>query len=118
MHLLIDQSNHLAILTAEPIEVSVEAPAIINFADGTNQAYGPGSMKQVGSVFMMITGDANGDGVVNAVDKSIWTSENGTFPDYLNFSDFNRDGQSNAVDYNIYFRPNNSIQSQIWFDWH
>lgn len=66
------------------------------------------------STFAMIAGDANSDGVIDAVDKnSYWRVQNGTTYEYSKNSDFNLDANLDAVDKNSYWRPNNGKSTQV-----
>ncbi|MEM7101976.1 MAG: S8 family serine peptidase [Bacteroidota bacterium] len=106
--------NHLAIMSTDEIVLD-QQPTTINFIDGTIPAIGgPFAMNSNAGVNLMISGDANRDGVVNTVDKNLeWALQNGTAFDYfLSTADFNFDAFINAVDKNLYYSPNNSKQSQ------
>lgn len=103
------------------IKKDINQPSAVNattydFTTGADKYYG-GSAAAVQletGVWGMIAGDANQDGVVDAVDKnSYWRVENGTTYDYSKNSDFNLDGNLDAVDKNSYWRPNNGKSSQV-----
>lgn len=87
----------------------------IDFTDPTTPVFGTNAMKNIDGVMVMIAGDANRDGQINAVDKNgYWRLQNGLPFDYINSNaDFNLDGAVNAVDKNGYWRVNNSMIEQL-----
>ena len=99
-----------------PNKIENTTVATYDFTTGSGQYYGgaSGAVEVEAGVWGMIAGDANSDGVVDAVDKnSFWRVENGTTYDYSKYSDFNLDGNLDAVDKNNYWRPNNGKSTQV-----
>ena len=89
--------------------------ATIDFTDGSTETFGQNALPIRGGKFMLIDGDANSDGQINAVDINlIWRIQNGQpFVYLLSTGDYNLDGTVNAVDLNLFWRPNNSKASQV-----
>jgi len=100
--------NHFGVRTNQTYNTS----EIINidFSDMTTEIFGLGSMNEINSTRVLISGDANSDGQVNTIDKNLyWRVQNAQAYDYINFgADFNLDGVVNSVDKNLYWRSNNS----------
>lgn len=105
--------NHFGVRALDAY--SINNPVVIDFTNATTAVFGFDPMSEVGGVSVLIAGDANGDGQINAVDKNnFWRVENGEPFDYINTkSDFNLDGISNPVDMNGYWRVNNSKMEQL-----
>ena len=87
----------------------------LDFTNGSVTTYGTQAQKNINGKYVMISGDGNLDGQVNAVDKNTyWQVQNGeTYYYYNTLTDFNLDGQINAVDKNLFWIPNNSKETQI-----
>lgn len=101
--------NHLSLASQSYIDLS--NPALIDFSDlGTNVWGGENAGLNQNGLRMLVGGDANGDGTINATDKNgFWRIENGNPFQYgSSKADFNLDGVINAVDKNVYWRGNNS----------
>jgi len=113
----IKHRNHFGIRNLEPVVISNESLTIsFDFSDPSLSLYGGDfAMENMFGVRLMISGDANRDGQINAVDKnSYWQVENGNPFDYLNTkTDFNLDGAINPVDKNSYWQINNSKIQQL-----
>jgi len=105
--------NHFGVQSLDILPAT--HPSNIDFTDPLTPVYGTNAMKNVDGVMVMIAGDANRDGQINAVDKNgYWRLQNGLPYDYINSSaDFNLDGAVNAVDKNGYWRVNNSMIEQL-----
>ena len=115
-HLAIKHYNHLGIMTGAPVYLDNTTATILDFTDGSIISYGGlAAMKQVGGEYVLIAGDANGDGAINAIDKNnYFRLENGLPYLYgVTLSDWNLDGTVNAFDLNTFWRINNSLQSFI-----
>lgn len=107
--------NHLAI--ASSISLDPGNAQLIDLSDPNTPIFDPNGLavKLVNGVRLMWAGDANGDEVINVVDKnSHWRQDNGQAYQYgIRKSDWNLDGAINAVDINGYWRPNNSKIAQL-----
>lgn len=110
-HVAVLHRNHLGIMTEGPVEIS----QILDFRDISTPTFGLNARKIINNQAVMIAGDANADGTVNAVDKnSQWRIQNGNPFDYnAAGGDMNMDGTINAVDINGYWRINNSRFAQL-----
>lgn len=104
--------NHLGVLSASPL---TETAGIYtyDFSASMAQAHGGGlGYKLIDTdVYGMAGGDANGDGVVNAADKALWTTNTGTTG--YKSSDLNLDAQVNNPDKNDTYIENGSLSSQV-----
>jgi len=105
--------NHFGIRTADVFTSG--GTFIIDFSDMTLPTFGTNSMNVVNGKHVMISGDANGDGQVNSIDKnSFWRIQNSQTFDYFIFgADYNMDGIVNSFDKNILWRVNNSKFQQL-----
>ena len=100
--------NHLGFRTSDLVPLSTSA-TILNFTDNSVPLYGTFPVNTVGATTpyaVMISGDANEDGSVDAVDSIIWETNNGLFDDYHYTSDYNLDGSVDSVD-SINWETNN-----------
>lgn len=115
-YIVLTHYNHLGVMTATPVNLLTETPSI-DFSDPSTSVYSKGgqAMRNFGGTMLLWSGDANGDGAINAVDKnSFWQLENGQPYQYGTFkADFNLDGVVNAVDKNALWRVNNSLTEQL-----
>ncbi|MEZ5084382.1 MAG: S8 family serine peptidase [Bacteroidales bacterium] len=107
--------NHLGVISAYPL-VEVAGLFSYNFSTGSGQALGGTNAQKLLSgspvIWGMMSGDANGTGLVAIGDKTnVWNLQTGEFG-YLE-SDYNYDGQVENTDKNDYWLPNNGKGSQI-----
>jgi len=105
--------NHFGVRTGQVY--STDAPVNIDFTDTLLDTYGSNPMNPVSGIQVQISGDANGDGQVNSLDKNLfWRIQNALPFDYLfSTADFNLDGIVNAIDKNSYWRTNNSKAEEL-----
>jgi hypothetical protein len=84
-----------------------------DFSTALSQAHGGGAGYKLidASVYGMSGGDANGDGDIDATDKTEWTNNAGT-KGYQS-ADFNMDNQVNNPDKNDTWVENTSQSSQV-----
>lgn len=104
--------NHLGVLSANALTESAGIYSY-DFSTSIAKAYGGGAGYKLidTGLYGMAGGDANGDGVVNATDKALWSANAGT--DGYKSPDFNMDGQVNNPDKNDSFIENGSLSSQV-----
>ena len=104
-YVVLRHRNHLAIMSANPINLSAET-TVYDFSTDQAQAYGTNPMVEVDTtnhVYAMPTGDANGNGQVQNDDKNdYWKIEVGTAG--YKGSDFNLNGQVQNDDVNDYWK--------------
>ena len=107
----VSHRNHLGIITASAVNLALP----LDFGDPTTETMGINPRKLLDGKAFLWGGDANGDGVVNAIDLNLeWRPRNGAGFQYnQGGADLNMDGVINAVDQNILWRPNNGKNSQI-----
>ena len=94
-YIVIMHRNHLETWSSTPQMFVTNSAIYYDFTTAANKAYGD-NMKQVGSVWVLIGGDANKDGSIDATDIGIFVGEFGMLG-YLR-SDFNGDQDVNASD--------------------
>ncbi|MEI7491282.1 MAG: hypothetical protein WCK92_07785 [Bacteroidota bacterium] len=87
--------NHLAIMANSGVAKDGTGKYVYNFSSGADQIFGSGK-KQLGSLWCMITADANGDGTIQTIDKTMWVSQFNQ-DGYLG-ADFNLDGTVQTSD--------------------
>ncbi|HLB00461.1 MAG TPA: hypothetical protein VJO14_03660 [Bacteroidota bacterium] len=97
-YLLVRHRNHLETWTASPQSLTKGTTSFstYDFSSGAGTAYGSGSLKPEGPVFVSWGGDVNQDGVVDYLDRNI-TWNNRTLTGYLP-SDCNGDNTTNGAD--------------------
>jgi hypothetical protein len=112
MYAAIWHRSHIAIMSAYPLTLS-NGVYNYNFSVDSTQVYGgTAGYKQLATgIWGMASGDANGDGVINTTDKTIWRSEAGN-QGYL-ITDFNMDTQVSNDDANDLWLQNTALSSQI-----
>jgi len=106
--------NHFGFRTnvKVPLTTAIYAPDHRSSATGL---FGTQPLKSIGTAYAMYSGDANGDGAINAVDRNAWWRPQNGQPYNYNTSkaDFNLDGAVNTVDRDVYWRVNNSLVEQL-----
>jgi len=114
-YIVIRQRNHLAVMSATAVSLSNSSSTLFDFTTAQSKAYGSNPMKELNpGVYGILTGDGNGDGGVDALDKVFeWRPQNGTTWDYSKFADFNLDGGIDALDLIFEWRPNNGTSTQV-----
>lgn len=93
---------HLGIMSANALGISSLSTLNYDFSSSLSQAYSAGQspMKQVGAgIYVMVTGDTNADGIINATDRINSKNQSGN-TGYIN-SDVDMNGIVNAVDRTI-----------------
>jgi hypothetical protein len=113
-YVAIRHRNHLGCRTAAPVLLN-ENTAVLNFSDGSTLAYGSAPLALISGVYALYSGDANGDGTVNAIDRNAsWRPQNGQSYNYTaTTADFDLNATVNAVDRNAHWRINNSRVAQF-----
>lgn len=112
-YLVIIHRNHIDIMSGNALTLTGAAYEY-DFTTGAGQAYGDGDgYKEITSgIYGMISGDSNGDGTIDANDKTnSWENEAGT-TGYLS-SDLNLDGNSSNQDKNEFWLININKYSQV-----
>lgn len=89
--------NHLGFRTLQPIQMN-SLTTFQNFTNGSIALNGATPLINNGNFQMMIGGDSNGDGSIDAFDTILWESQNGLFDDYQLRADYNMDGSVDALD--------------------
>ena len=97
-YIAIRHRNHLAVMSSSPVLFSPDND-LYDFTTSISKAYGQDGMMQDTSsgVFMMYSGDGNGNGIIDGDDyDGVWSEDNGNIG-YLN-GDFNLDSGVNSKD--------------------
>jgi hypothetical protein len=97
-YIVIRHRNHLAIMSAVTWALS-SSSSLYDFTTSQAKAYGTNAMISVGSSFAMISGDADGSGVLNASDRGIAWNQRGLLG--YQSSDVDLSGVCNAADRGI-----------------
>lgn len=109
---VIRHRNHLGFRTQNNIPLSKTVTSL-NFTNNSIALYGSTPQNHLGNgVYVMIAGDANRDGSVDAFDSIIWENQNGLFDDYSLNSDYNMDGSADALD-SVVWELNNGKFEEI-----
>lgn len=95
-YIAIRHRNHLGFRTLNPIALNQNGVSI-DFTNNSTQLFGMIPMTNVNGSLVMISGDANSDGSIDAFDTVLWENQNGTFDNYDN-ADYNLDGSVDAFD--------------------
>lgn len=95
-HIGIKHRNHLGIKTSNVFSIKGDALSL-DFTNNSVPLYGSYNLIPRYGYYVMIGGDANNDGSIDALDLALWESQNGLWGEYLG-SDFNLDGSVDAVD--------------------
>ena len=111
-YILVKHRNHVKIMSKNTVSLDYSSATLFDFTNETN-LYETISMKEIKSgIWVMLGGDATGDGYVNAHDKNIqWRPNNGTYG--YKSSDMNLDSFINATDKNEIWRVNNGRGTSI-----
>ena len=112
--IVVRHRNHLAVMSAEAQTLNSVSALSYDFTDNSNKYYGgtaaANEMEQ--NVWGMISGDANGNGEVQADDKeNFWRVDVG-LSGYRS-SDFNLNGEVQADDKENYWRLNVGRGTQV-----
>ncbi len=104
-YVVIRHRNHLAVMTADPVALSVPA-TLYDMTTGQDKAYGSLPLVEVSTgVYAIPTGDANANGQVQNDDKNdYWNAQTG-LAGYKS-ADFNLNGQVQNDDKNDYWKVN------------
>jgi Zn-dependent metalloprotease len=66
-YIVIKHSNHLAVMSADSIQLSSGSSTLYDFTSGTGQYYGSDAKQLEANVYGMYKGDANGNSFVNSM---------------------------------------------------
>jgi hypothetical protein len=115
-YLVVYHRNHLPIMSNAALALDNVSP-LYDFTTAQTRAYSGGGtpMKELTtSVYGLIAGDGNHDGLVNDADQdSVWRWQNATTWEYTKLADFNLDGGIDVTDMNLHWRPNFNSTTQV-----
>lgn len=109
-YLVVRHRNHLAIMSAPAQSLSPATPAAYDFTTSQSSAYGVNPMQQVGSKFVLYSGDSNGSGNISAADANAVLGQLNMSG--YNFNDINLSSIVSTADANIIFSNVNKL-SQV-----
>jgi len=76
-YVVVKHRNHLAIMSSNPVSISGIITPLYDFTDSQTKAYGTNAMINLSGVYGAYTADTDGNGVVNAADRSnTWNDRN------------------------------------------
>ncbi|MEM8898978.1 MAG: dockerin type I repeat-containing protein [Bacteroidota bacterium] len=113
-YLTVSHRNHLSLTTEKPILLADTAS--VDFSLGETAIHGgQNAGNLVGDTRLLVAGDANGDGVIDEIDRDqYWREENGKrIFDTSAKADVNLDGAVNVMDKNSYWRENQGKMESI-----
>lgn len=114
---LVQHRSHLGVMSDNTLVPVADVLPSIDFTDPVTPTFSTGSpaQKDIAGKTVLISGDADQNGVVNSDDiNNEWFVQNGQPYDYFtSIADFNLDGEVNAVDYNLYLLINLLSIAQI-----
>lgn len=112
-HVVVHHRNHLSVMSSVIRNFyGVEPVNAVDFTQSASSAFGTNALKQVGTRFVLVSGDANNNGQVatsdinNVIRPSIGQSG------YRN-GDTNLNGQVTNSDINLYVKPNVGRGTQV-----
>jgi hypothetical protein len=111
--LAIHHRNHLSIMSNSIVAITTSFPTEeYDFSNSANVIGSNGIKELESGIFGMVSGDANGNGVINSYDKTgCWIVNAGKHGYYA--SDFNLDGNVFPNDLNQYWRINHGRFSDV-----
>jgi hypothetical protein len=110
-YIVISHRNHLAVMSSSSVSLNTgTSPVVYDFSTGQTQAFGTAPMILTGVRYSMIGGNANGDALINALDR-VATRNNLGVSGYIG-ADVNLDGLVNALD-RVLARNNLGSGSQV-----
>jgi hypothetical protein len=110
-HVAVRHRNHLGFRTHHAVSLTA-TPIALDFTNGSEMTFGIAALLQKSSnLFVMYAGDADGNGVINAIDQNAWLLQFGA-GGFLR-PDFDLNGVVNAFDLNNFWLINNSIIQQL-----
>ena len=115
LFLVVYHRNHLPVMSSEPL-IEINGGYSWDFTTPEGQAFGTDAQKNLGSVYGMIGGDSDANGIIDMADKDIdWSNDAGNTGYYP--SDLNMDTEVNNHDKNNIWEPNINTSSQIPEPW-
>jgi len=114
MYVVVWQRNHLSIMNPTGLTPVEGTTVSYDFSSGEGQVYGDAAGHKMlkAGIWGMISGDSNGNQVINGTDKTeAWNTEAGE-AGYKGY-DLNLDGEVNNIDKNDFWVPNETASSQV-----
>ena len=103
--------NHLGIRTLNKFNTEYKSISL-DFTNGTVPLNGSFNVVAKSGYFTMISGDANGDGSIDAEDIALFEQENGVWNEYSAGGDFNLDCSVDSSDLGL-FNEKNGIYEEV-----
>jgi poly(3-hydroxybutyrate) depolymerase len=108
-YIALKHRNHLGFRTLHPVLLNNLTP-LQNFSNNSISLNGTYALTNNGTYPVLIGGDANSDGSIDAFDTIIWENHNGLFDDYQLNSDYNLDASIDALDAIIWEMNNGKFE--------
>jgi uncharacterized protein (TIGR02145 family) len=111
LYVVVYHRNHLPVMSSSPLTI-INAGYSFDFTTPEGQAFGTDAQKNLGTVYGMIGGDSDANGIIDMNDKDLdWTIEAGNKGYYP--SDLNMDTEVNNPDKNDFWETNLGYESQL-----
>ena len=100
MYLSVSHLSSLSVLSANPLDLS-SAGTAFDFSQAVGQAFGTEQQVQIGTAACLLTGDYDGNGLINSQDYNLWRQNSSRLNQYLSV-DSDANGIVNVVDFNLW----------------
>lgn len=108
--IVVYHKSHLGVMSNFPVTLSGD-PAVYNFTSSPTQAAGNDQLKQKGNVYLLFSGDFDGNGLINNLDFNLWQQSSAAINQYLSI-DSDGNGLVNNIDYNLWTGNRSKIGDQ------
>ncbi len=109
-YVVIKHRNHLGIMTKNALPLGFVSPTSLDFTSNDMETFGTNIRKMINGLWTLPAGDTNGDGIVNAADRSTTWNERNSLG--YRASDCSLSGATEASDRSITWN-NRNLFSQI-----
>lgn len=115
-YIAVYHQSHLSVISSTPHTMGdFNNINIYDFTESETQAMGVQQLKDVDGNFCLISGDYDGNGIINSLDYNKWASENASVGKYLSW-DGDGNGIINNIDYNLWTNNKSRVgHAQIQF---
>ena len=101
-HFIIRHRSHIDVMTSNAFTPSYTSTQEHNFTNAPTKAYGPSQQKEIGNnKYGIISGDFDGNGVINNLDFNLWTQNNALVNEYISW-DADGNATVNNLDFNLW----------------
>ncbi len=106
-HIAVHHLSHLAIISSQAHLIQ-EIPTLYDFTNNAASAMGVGQLTNKGKQYLMISGDFDGNGVINNEDYNLWKIS-GAVINIYSPADADGNGIINNLDYNLWKKNKSKI---------